>query len=729
MIKNIAVRDEQTVKRIALRNSQSNGANMMKIQFKRAVEYPFLSGHLNLGGARADGKTTEVNSRYLVRDGKPWVPVMGEYHFSRAKRESWREELAKMKAGGITVVSTYLFWIYHEEEEEVFDFSGDRDVRSFVNECGRAGLDVFVRIGPWCHGECRNGGFPDWLLKKDGMKLRSNDAAYLKIVRRLFGQYGEQLGGMFWKDGGAIIGVQVENELTDDAAHLSELKKIAQECGIDAPLWTVTGWNRARGAKIPLDGVLPVFAGYCDAPWAEGVEKMKHPPARYFFLEDRNDSAVGADLSSMRVAEGEWQLPYHRYPFLTCELGGGLQSTHHRRYAVKPMDVYAAALVTLGCGNNLPGYYVYHGGTNKTARGGGGLQESRATGYPNDYPILNYDYGAPLSEYGEVRGHYRLLNLLHLFLADFQADFAVLSPAFQTVQIDVEDRTTLRCAMRTDGRRGFVFVNHYQRLYPLEDVSGAVIDTGAGVVFPPIDVCGETAFFLPFRMKLEGIELEYATAQPLCRDGKTFFFAEIPGIPAEYQFSGREKSVYVEHAGRECVFEAGDSRIVTLTWNEAQYLRKLDGTVYLGEDGCDLYLKDGKLNAVRTGRFEVQQWTERGWLSMKTGLKTEENATVVFSELAGAAFEIPAEYEAELELGRENAPRIWMSIDVSSTEGMIDVPYRFDNGQIYADGELIADCFYDGRPWRIPAKMLFGKTCYLVMTPWVNDGRYYAEFS
>ena len=65
-----------------------------------------------------------------------------------------------MKAGGVTMVSTYLFWIHHEEREGELRFSGRLDVRRFVLCCRRAGLDVVLRIGPWAHGECRNGGFP-----------------------------------------------------------------------------------------------------------------------------------------------------------------------------------------------------------------------------------------------------------------------------------------------------------------------------------------------------------------------------------------------------------------------------------------------------------------------------------------------------------------------------------------------------------------------------------------
>lgn len=133
--------------------------------FKNFKQPEILEHHLKLGGENPEGDRIDVTSLYFTRNGKPWVPIMGEFHFSRYNREHWYEELCKMKAGGITLVSTYIFWIYHEEIEGEFDFSGDNDLRAFILECKRAGLEVVIRIGPWAHGECRNGGFPDWLLK------------------------------------------------------------------------------------------------------------------------------------------------------------------------------------------------------------------------------------------------------------------------------------------------------------------------------------------------------------------------------------------------------------------------------------------------------------------------------------------------------------------------------------------------------------------------------------
>ncbi len=426
----------------------------MQYQFKKYQKSPLLTNHLNMGGKNPNGESIDVTSLYFTRAGKPWIGVMGEYHFVRDARENWYRELCKMKAGGITVVATYLFWIYHEETEGQFDFTGDRDVRKFLTDAQQAGLDVIIRIGPWAHGECRNGAFPDWLLQKP-YKLRDNNKDYMEKVRVWYEKIYEQVEGLFYQDGGNIIGIQFENELTDNAEHLFALKKLALEIGFHAPIYTVTGWNSAYGAKIPTDEVVPVFGAYPEAPWAEHTERLPLSP-HYVFDKTRNDSAIGRDLIAEVDADG-WRLPYENYPFATCELGGGMQVTHHRRPRIGGMDIYALSLVKLGSGNNLVGYYMYKGGTNKIGKLST-LNESKATGYPNDYSILSYDFQAPVSEYGEIREQYRLTNLLHLFVNDFGELLAPMETVMAQTEIAPEDLSSLRYCMRTDGKSGFVFV-------------------------------------------------------------------------------------------------------------------------------------------------------------------------------------------------------------------------------------------------------------------------------
>lgn len=119
----------------------------MNYTFAPSAPAPLLRRHLHLGGSNPKGEQITVTSRYLERNARPWLPVMGEYHFVRDNRENWYRELCKMKAGGVDLVATYLFWIYHEEEEGKLDFSGDRDIRAFVLDAKRAGLEVVLRLG------------------------------------------------------------------------------------------------------------------------------------------------------------------------------------------------------------------------------------------------------------------------------------------------------------------------------------------------------------------------------------------------------------------------------------------------------------------------------------------------------------------------------------------------------------------------------------------------------
>lgn len=203
---------------------------------------------------------------------------------------------------------------------------------------------------------------------------------------------------------------------------------MAEEIGLRAPIYTATGWNAKYGAAIPEYDVLPVFGGYPEAPWEAHTEKLE-PNIHYFFLKSRNDSGIGKDLLVQDADETEvFKMRYELYPYATCELGGGVQVTHHRRPVMGEKDISAISLVKLGCGNNLLGYYMYHGGTNDISRTT--LQESKETGYPNDYPIRSYDFQAPLGEYGEVRESYHQLRELHLFVRSFMGKLAPMDTYF-----------------------------------------------------------------------------------------------------------------------------------------------------------------------------------------------------------------------------------------------------------------------------------------------------------
>ncbi len=647
----------------------------MEYRFQDYAPTPLLRGHLNLGGANPAGERIEVTSRYFERGGVPCIPVMGEYHFVRDSRENWPEELSKIRAGGVNIVSTYLLWIYHEETEGEFDFTGDRDIRAFVEECQRQGLEVFLRLGPWCHGEVRNGGLPDWLLRKP-FKLRDNNPGYMEKARIWYRRVYDEVKGLFYRDGGPVVGIQIENELVNAPEHLLALKKLAREIGFDVPIWTVTGWNSRFGARFPVDEFTPVFGGYADAPWAQTTQELPLC-THHAFNPERNDSAVGMDLIGTTAPDG-WRLPYERYPFATCELGGGIQPTHHRRPTISPMDVYAMSLVKLGCGNNLIGYYMYHGGTNKLGKTT--LQESKATGYPNDLPILNYDFQAPISQYGEFREQYGLLNLLHLFAQDFGDILAPMEHTAAERFVPETDPDGLRYAMRTDGEGGFVFVNHHQRHLTLTDIENVELRP-LNVRFPAFDVRGDAAFILPFNLRLGRELLEWATAQLVCREGGQIIFAAVPGIRPRFKLRGREEVAL--DGERDQTFSAGAVEIRCVPWDAALRLRRVDGEIRLVD------------------------------------APAAPDAALTLSDCP-EPFTPP--YLDELRLAGEREIR-WKRLEVAEARGFVTVDVPFDTAQIYADGALAADKFADKLPWRVPASLLYGKVCYLAYTaPW--DGAY-----
>ena len=528
------------------------------------------SAYFNMGTARSpSGHVLTVDSRSLRLDGEPWLPAMGEFHFSRYPANEWREELLKMKAAGIDIVSTYVFWIHHEEIEGNWNWSGQRNLRRFIETARDVGLDVVVRCGPWCHGEVRNGGLPEWVVTRKDWKLRSTDPKFLGAVHELYTQIATQLRGLLWKDGGPVIGIQLDNEYRGPAEYLLALKAIARDVGLDVPLYTRTGWP-ALTTPMPLGEMVPLYGVYAEGFWDRDLTSM---PGRYWagfqFSALRTDAAIATELLGNRAAKDDPDAD--RYPFLTCEIGGGMMNSYHRRILIDPRDVEATTLIKIADGSTLPGYYMFHGGTNPDGKRTTLMeaQDMLATNY-NDLPQKTYDFQAPLGEFGEVRPQYHLLRRLHLFLRDYGSDLTSMIPVLPDQRPNGrEDVATLRWAARSDGRRGVVFVNNYERGRALPAKTGVQfalrLMTGGTLVFPtnPVTIPENTIAWWPFNWNVGGVTLLFATAQPVTHvvEGngtRTLFFAATPGVPAEFGFPG-EQVTRLETTGR---FERDGDRLV-----------------------------------------------------------------------------------------------------------------------------------------------------------------------
>jgi hypothetical protein len=683
-----------------------------------------------LGGKAPDGRQLAVNSRYLTMDGVPWLPVMGEMHFSRYPERYWEEEILKMKAGGIQIISTYVFWIHHEEIQGQFDWSGQRDLRRFVELCARHGVRVWVRIGPWAHGECRNGGFPDWLLK--ACPTRQNDPVYLKYVGRLYGEIGRQLKGLFWKDGGPIIGVQLENEYAargpgKGAAHFLELKRLAREAGIEAPFYTVTGWGHP---DFPPREVLPVFGGYPDAFWDRALGELP-PSPHYFFNPARSDDNIGSDLKMTNPSE---EAKLATYPFLTAEMGGGMEVAYRRRPIISAEDVGALVLAKLGSGVVLYGYYMFHGGANPPGKLTT-LQESRATNYPNDLPMVSYDFQAPLGEFGQMRPSFRVVKTFHLFLQDFGSYLAPMTPFFPVRMPEgVRDSATPRVAARMNGGRGFLFFTNYQRNYPLPPRRGVQVTLKTPsetlpVPSHPIDVPTDDYFIWPVNLEINGATLKYSTAQLLCKLEResTYFFFAVPGIPPEFVFDPQTVSSVERNVDGFAVTVRPTSgktvRIVLLTREQAENCWKasIAGREYVFLSEADLFFEGTRLHlrSQDAGKLEFSAYPpldrapvgRDGIFTRYAAAVPPKNINVTWEKIHDAS---PGRYTLAPDDSNFSRAGTWqIHVAPGALAGLSDVflriQYAGDVARIYAGSRLLDDNFFNGTDWEIGLKRFGGE--------------------
>jgi beta-galactosidase len=531
-------------------------ATPIRIDASQPWREPGPAGYAEGSATNPSGVTLGLNNRFLTLDGKPWIPVAGEFHFSRYPRDQWEDEILKMKAAGVNVISAYVIWIHHEEIRGQFNWSGQRDLRAFAQLCNKHGMYMIARIGPWDHAEVRNGGLPDWVLKKG--PTRENDPVYLASVRTWYDQIGEQLKDLLWKDGGPVIAIQLENEYSKRGpgageAHILELKKLALSSGLDVPLYLVTGWDNA---VVPQRAVIPVYGGYPDAPWDSSITKLQ-PAEVYAF---RFQSRVGANVNDTRGRGEPGVLPSasDSLPYFTAEIGGGIEDTYHRRPVIAPDDIAAMVPVMLGSGVNLYGSYMFQGGENPDGKLTT-LQESQETGYPNDLPIKSYDFQAPLGEFGQERASFRKLKVFNYFLNDFGADLAPMSVSAPSAQPrNSADLSVPRVAVRSRGDAGFIFFNNYVREAEMPARHAAQFqirlpgsenngNSGVTLTIPhrPIDLPSGAYFIWPFNLRLDGVTLSYSTAQLFTRlensdlhDSRidTVYFEALPGIAAEFAF-------------------------------------------------------------------------------------------------------------------------------------------------------------------------------------------------
>jgi len=652
-----------------------------------------------------------LTSRALWRDGGPVIPVSGELHYSRVPRARWRSRLRQMRAGGVTVVATYVFWLHHVPSRGEPRFDGDLDVAAFTDLCADEGMDLILRIGPWCHGETRNGGFPDW-VQHAAVRHRTDDPGYLELVREWFGQLGRHL------DGRSFLGVQLENELYDQPRHLLTLKSMAREAGLSAPLWAATAWG---SADLPVPEVLPLYGGYGDGFWVD-ADAPWDPTfrAHYAFSHVWDDPGIGADLrrSASPAVASSTLSPF--FPPATAELGGGMATAYHRRPRPTGLDVATIAHCKIGNGSAWQGYYMFAGGTNPP-----GTHESHETGYPNDLQRLGYDFHAPIGEAGVLAESHALLRRQHAFLAAFGPALTEMPSSLPAVRpTGVEDTSTLRWALRSDGTSGFLFIAWHQPHIPLATYRGAQFevaldDDALRLPSAPVDIPAGTLASWPLRLTLGGVRLDWVTASAVTvLPGPTLVLTASPGVPVEYAIDGVAHRVT---PSREPL-RVGDLDLLVLPADDAALVWVCSD----GPAGRRLLLSAAELSWGPSGRITsdgpgvlVYDPATRGFTPLPltpTGAGAVEGApaglaTVSVEREAGRA--VPVSY-GKFD-GRQSAPAPEVFEELAAVyrvelpewaadpalDAVLTIGWAGDVGELRVDGRTVTDRFWDGSEWLV----------------------------
>ena len=728
------------------------------------VDTTVVRGHLQLGGVSPSGGTISVNSNYIERNGKPYIPVMGEFHYSRCAKENWDKELKKMKAGGISVVATYLFWNYHEPEEGKFRWDGNADLRAFVKLCDENNLDVVVRIGPYSHGEWRNGGLPDWLYGRP-IEVRSNDPEYMRYVERYFKQVGEQLTGLMYKDGGPIIGVQLENEYQHaasgwalgygrfseltaarmdvgitqvqaginsegnansaiGASHMKELKRLAKAAGIDTPLYTATGWGFAT---IVEDGSIPVMAGYAYAAWTPG-----NVASDFYLFKDIRKHPDYAPVS----------FDTSKYPAMAAEIGTGMMTSHERR-SIVPHESFLPFMVrNVGSGNNGLGYYMYHGGNNPLFEG------SNLSYTDGSVSMRSYDYQSPLGEDGYPRLGYKSLKLINYFLQDFGESLAPMVTVIPDSNTsDSKDVTTLRYAIRSNGYGGYVFMHNFQDRCQTQNLGNNRIEvqTKSEKVCIPANntftLKSKMSAILPFGVEFGGIPFNYATVQPYCKVGNGFVFISLDGIAPEIVLDGKHfvkgvKSSFSQGrtyiklvAGQACDFKIDGVDFLVVPFDMALNSYKYGDRLLFSEG---IVVGSEKAEIITTSSsVNIVVWPEAK-LSSEKGTITKSNSSI------GSSWTLNMP-EVNPNISVKKSGDRYLIVDASNvnwdelSELYIKFNYVGDRGVCLMNGYVKTDNFYVDAPWIVALKKhsegLREHNMYFYFLPMDKNGQYLKDLS
>lgn len=348
--------------------------------------------------------TFEVGEKTFLLNNEPFVVKAAELHYPRIPKEYWEHRIQAAKALGMNTICLYIFWNYHEPEEGLFDFEGQKDIAAFCRLAQENDMYVIVRPGPYVCAEWEMGGLPWWLLKKQDIKLREQDPYYMERTKIFMNKVGEQLADLQISKGGNIIMVQVENEygaFGTDKPYVAEIRDIVKGAGFTSVPLFQCDWN-SNFENNALD----------DLVWTINF-------------------GTGANIDDQfrRLLELR-----PNTPLMCSEFWSGWFDHWGAKHETRSAEELVKGMKEMLDRNISFSLYMTHGGTSFGHWGG--------ANFPNFSPTCtSYDYDAPIGEHGNITPkYYEVRNLLKNYLGEGET-LAPIPDSIPTIAIPTFELT------------------------------------------------------------------------------------------------------------------------------------------------------------------------------------------------------------------------------------------------------------------------------------------------
>ena len=357
----------------------------------------------------------------LIIDGKKTLIYGGDLSYSRVPRRLWKERIIQMKNAGMNTIAFYTLWAYHQGEDKKFDFSGEKDIDYFLSLIAECGMYCIFRLGPFVHGEFRNGGLPQWLIDELQDKVRTNDPKYLEYASLWYDKLLNIAEKHLHTNGGPIILLQLENELGSAGCKGDDLARGSTD-SVENTKHLLFFYNkvRSRGINLPLLDInhIPNKEQHID----NFVETGGFYPVNCFHCDGE---MCDFDTTSFN----SWERPK-----ITIETGGGMfvryfdtpayrNTNSFQGPIVKPEIIDASIVYHLAEGCSGINFYMYCDGQNPD-----NLNESMT-------PKKNMNYQAPITVASRLRESYYATKLRGWFFKSFSQEILNSSPDDSWAQV------------------------------------------------------------------------------------------------------------------------------------------------------------------------------------------------------------------------------------------------------------------------------------------------------